>query len=137
VADELIEAYRNTDYRCGVGAHGFTLRIGVRSEPLARLCASTGCASAVFITAYNPFSQTQSDAVNQAAHARLGADLHALGRPVFDGAGADPSGNWPVEPSYLVLGVDLDAAKTLGMQYQQNAIVWMAADAVAVLVLLR
>lgn len=137
VLDELIEAYRNTDYRCGVGAHGFTLRIGVRSEPLASLYASTGCASAVFIAAYNPFSQTQSDAANQAAHARLWADLHALGRPVFDGAGADPAGKWPVEPSYLVLGVDLDAAKTLGTRYQQNAVVWMGEDAVPVLVLLR
>ncbi len=137
VPAEQIEAYRKTDYRCGQGRDALVLRIDVRSDALARLYASVGHSSGVFITAYSPFSQPHSREANEAAHARLGAELKALGRPVIEGAGSDPTGDWPAEKSYFVLGVDPDAAKALGVRYQQNAIVWVGADAIPTLILLR
>jgi hypothetical protein len=72
-----------------------------------------------------------------AAHARFGAELAAAGYRVVEGAGEDPEGRWPAEPSYLVLGMALDAAQEVGRRYGQNAIVWAGADAVPELVLLR
>lgn len=75
--------------------------------------------------------------MNAAAHARLGAELAAAGYRVVEGAGEDPDGRWPAEPSYLVLGMDLEAARELGRRYGQNAIVWAGADAVPELLLLR
>lgn len=137
VQAEQIAAYRRTDYRFGRGLDAVTLHIDVRADALARLYASVGHSSGVCITAYSPFSQPHSREANKAAHARLGAELKALGRPVIEGAGADPTGDWPEEKSYFVLGVDLDAAKSLGLRYQQNAIVWAGADAVPTLILLR
>ncbi len=137
VPEDLIAAYRATEFRCGAGAEAFTLRIGVRSDALVQQFASTGCTSAVFITAYTPFSQPQSEEANRAAQVRLGDELASLGRPVLDGVGADPKGRWPPEPSYLVLGVLLEAAQALGRRYQQNALVWVGADAVPELMLLR
>ncbi len=137
VSAELIAAYRATEYRCGRGREAFVLRIGTRSAEGMELYASTGHTSGVFISACNPFSQPESDEANLAAHVRLGDELALMGRPVLEGAGVDPTGQWLPEPSYLVLGVDLEWAKALGRRYQQNAVVWVGADAVSELVLLR
>ena len=56
---------------------------------------------------------------------------------VFAGAGRDLAGTWPEESSFVVLGLDLDAARALGREFSQNAIVWAGNDAVPRLVLLR
>ena len=74
---------------------------------------------------------------NEAAHECLGTDLRALSARVIEGAGADPSGAWPEEKSFFALGVDLDGARNLGNRYMQDAIVWVGADAVPKLILLR
>jgi hypothetical protein len=42
----------------------------------------------------------------------------------------------PGEPSFLAFGLALEASKTLGKAYEQNAIIWCGADAVPNLVLL-
>lgn len=135
---EKIKAYLDTHYRFGQGIDLITLRIDTHAEALSRLCASSGCACGVFITAYNPLGQSQYINANQAAHARLGIELEALapGR-VIEGAGADPTGEWPEEKSFFALGVDLDAARELGIRYKQDAIVWVGKDAVPRLILLR
>jgi len=44
----------------------------------------------------------------------------------LDGVGEHPSGDWPGEASVLVLGMSLEAVKSLGQRYEQNAIVWLA-----------
>ncbi len=51
--------------------------------------------------------------------------------------GQHPSNSWAGEESFLVFGVSLEAAKALGRRFEQNAIVWSAADAVPQLILLR
>ena len=137
VPAEKIEDYRKTDYRFGEGLGVVTLRIDHRSDELARLYASSGAACGVFVTAYNPFGQVQDIEANEDAHARLGADLRALSIPVIEGAGAHPSGAWPEERSFFALGVDLEAARNLGIRYRQDAIVWVGADAVPRLIMLR
>ena len=42
----------------------------------------------------------------------------------FEGLGQTPSLQWPGEPSYLVLGMSLQAAMALGRKYEQHAIVF-------------
>ena len=59
------------------------------------------------------------------------------GLAYLDGLGQHPSNQWPPEESYLVLGLPLDAAATLCERLEQNAFVWMGADCVPQLVLLR
>ncbi len=93
--------------------------------------------NAAFLPACNPGSEIQSADVNAEAYARLGAELTAAGDHLVQGAGEDPTGVWTAEPSYLVLGMALDAAQEVGRRYGQNAIVWSGADAVPTLVLLR
>lgn len=133
----LIEAYRATLFRCGEGRDAFVLRIGVHSAALEDLYTAVGVSTAAYVTAVNPRSETQSADVNAIAHARLGAELAAAGYRLVEGAGEDPEGRWPAEQSYLVLGMALEAAREAGRRYGQNAIVWVGADAVPELLLLR
>jgi Protein of unknown function (DUF3293) len=137
IPPDKLAAYLATNYRFGHGLDRITLRIDTRSEALKRLYASSGCACGAFLTAYNPMGQAHSLEVNEAAHACLVAELHALAIEVIEGAGADSSGAWPEEKSVFALGVELEVARTLGIRYRQDAIVWVGKDAIPILVVLR
>ena len=67
----------------------------------------------------------------------LANELTDRGLMLIPGAGQHPSNDWPAEESFLVLGLDLEAATTLGVRYQQNAIVWNGPNGIAQLILLR
>jgi hypothetical protein len=136
IPDALLDAYRKTQYRVMKG-EPFTLLVGTRSKELAELLARTGCASAAFITAWNPFSEPAALEANVAALAALKADLEGAGCMMLAGLGEDPEKTVSGEPSFLAVGLSLEAAKALGAKYRQNAIVWADADAVPQLVLLR
>ena len=71
-----------------------------------------GCSA--YLTAWNPGSEPTAQAMNQAAQARLEADLEAAGYPILRGMGVDPAGSWPGEPSVLVLGISRTEAHRLG-----------------------
>ncbi len=65
------------------------------------------------------------------------ADTHYIVHqeaPLVMHIGKHPSNNWPGEVSVLVLGLDLEAAKSLARHYEQHAFVWAAGDGVPVLV---
>ena len=55
----------------------------------------------------------------------------------LEGLGQHPSNQWPGEPSVLILGLSLAAAKVLAEDFEQNAFVWSGAGAMPQLVLLR
>ena len=134
---ETIAAYLRTAYRFGRDAELITLRIDTRSDALAQLYASSGHRCGVFITASNPLGEAHSAAANEAARARLAAELDALKIDAIEGEGVDPGGGWPAEQSFFALGVDLHAARELGARHRQNAVVWAGEDAVPKLILLR
>lgn len=131
-----IKAYRETQYYVAAPAP-FVLQAGVVNEALARVCAQHSANCCAFITASNPYSHLVDEQKNTERQAALARELEQRGLTFFPGIGRHPSGNWPAESSYLVLGLSLDAAKALGAEYQQNAILWCGADAVPELILLR
>jgi hypothetical protein len=137
IPTDKIKAYRDTQYRVAWDGDPFTLMIDTRSEALSRLYATTGQACGVFITAFNPFGQIQSNEANEAAHVRLGNYLRALTPRVIEGVGADPNGAWPEEKSFFALGINLVTARLLGSRVHQDAVVWVGEDAVPQLILLR
>lgn len=114
-----------------------TLLVSQRNEALAALHETAGVQSSAFVTAWNPYSQQCDDKTNGNRQNALADELTKLGLRFVDGIGQHPSGEWPGEPSFLVLGMSLEAAKELGARYDQNAIVWCGRDAVPQLVLLR
>jgi hypothetical protein len=136
IQPETIQAYHETEYRV-TGESSVVLRIGEYNESLSRLYKSNKLDSCAFITACNPCSKSLSDAVNMHRHDELGRDLKRHGLKFFQGDGKHPVGGWPGEASYLILGLSLEAAKALGKEYEQNAIVWCGSDALPQLVLLR
>lgn len=133
---DLIQAYLETEYRV-LGERLMTLRIGEHCPALASLHVGYGVRCSTFVTACNPYSVALDDVPNAARQADLARELMQRELAFVDGVGLHPSGQWPGEASYLVLGPTLDEARLLGVRLEQNAIVWSDADAVPQLILLR
>ena len=134
---DKIQAYLATDYRLGHTPEDIVLTIGQRTERLALLFAGGGVDCGAFLTAYNPRGTIQSDAANARGHAELAALIRERGLRAIEGSGSEEGTHWPVEKSYFALGLQLDAAKEVGRHFDQDAIVWVGADAVPQLILLR
>jgi hypothetical protein len=137
IPTDKIEAYRNTQYCVAWDGDPFTLIIDTRSEALSKFYAITGQTCGVFITAFNPFGQAQSDEANETAHGRLEECLRALTPFIIEGAGINPIGAWSEKKSFLALGINLVAAGPLGLRFRQDAVVWVGEDAIPQLILLR
>jgi len=99
-----------------------TFDIGRPCLPLEGLLRRHEARSAAFITAHNPGSNIMPEIINRRAQQRLRQELEPLG-PLFEGIGA--GADWPVEPSFLVLGIGLEEAKSIGLRYGQNAVIWV------------
>lgn len=137
ISDDLVAAYRSTDYRIQLPGSNITLRIGRYSEPLAGLHAEYAVSSSAFLTAYNPYSKQASPESNMAVQRDLLAELEARDLKWIEGAGRDPSGKWPPEPSVLVLGIEYHAANDLAVKFEQNAFVFADCHAIPQLILTR
>ncbi|MGI4856068.1 MAG: DUF3293 domain-containing protein [Janthinobacterium lividum] len=136
VPADTVRAYLESDYRVA-GALPLVLHVDCPSPALRALHAAHGVTSSVFVTACNPLGQLGDALSNQQRQLALAAALRHLGFAMFDGVGQHPTNGWPGESSFLVLGPDRDAAIDLGVQYEQNAVIWCGEDAVPRLLLLR
>jgi hypothetical protein len=114
-----------------------TLRVDVASAGLALLHEHYRTQCSAFITACNPLGVLVDQAVNAKRQQALAAQVSRQGLRALAGIGQHPTNSWRGEPSLLVLGLGRPAAQALGGQFQQNAIIWIGANAVPELVLLR
>ncbi|CDY79180.1 hypothetical protein BGLT_01874 [Caballeronia glathei] len=121
---ETLAAYRAARYRVFTDPP-VDMRIGETSPAIARLLARHGVETAVFVTAFNPFSHPSSDADNAARQQALAVRLEGLSLATIPGAGLDPLGAWPGEASLLALGADSDVATQLMVEFEQNAVVFV------------
>ena len=131
-----VQAYLETEYRVQ-GEPGFTLRVGQASAELLSAHRRYQADYSAFLTACNPFSEAFDATANAARQSVLAEELARCGLVFLPGIGQHPSNEWPGEESFLVLGLTLEAAKSLGLRFEQNAFVWNGADAVPRLILLR
>ena len=134
---DKIRAYLATNYRLGNTDDDIILNIGKRSERLAIIFANESVHCGAFITAYNPIGATQSDEANELAHAQLAEKIEKLGLAYIEGSGSEEGTDWPAEQSYFALGLALESAKAIGTHFAQDAIVWVGADCIPQLILLR
>ena len=132
----LVTAYRETEYQVTEG-EPFVLKVDEPCPALLGLYRAKNVSCAAFITACNPFSCELTDVENAVRQTELASELKRRSLSYLEGIGQHPSGGWPGEPSFLALGLSLEAAKSLGQTYGQNAIVWCGPEAVPNLVLLR
>lgn len=121
----LERAFRDTVFRAFSGTEVVEFRIDEPPGLIHAVLRQHSADSAAFITAYNPRGVARPSAENERAQARLLAEIDSLGLPRLDGDGADPSGQWPPEPSVLVLGIDEARATELAARYEQAAYVYI------------
>lgn len=137
ISADKIRAYEATDYRIGHSNEDIILNIGKYEPRLLELFKENGVSCGAFLTAYNPQGTKQSEAENNSAHAKLAQDLTDLGLAMIEGSGSEEGTEWPSERSYFALGLPLEGASKIGTEADQDAIVWVGADAVPQLILLR
>ncbi len=131
-----VQAYQETEYQVQSDVP-FTLRIGAANDALLIIHTLHRVDCSAFVTACNPYSQIVSTTDNSVRQRQLADELARRGLNYLPGIGQHPSNNWPGEESFLVLGLNLQAAKKLGAQFEQNAIVWCGASGVPELILLE
>ena len=120
---ELLQAYERAHYAV-FGEPELVIRIGELNPDLDDLIEADGGASAAFITAANPFGESQDEWENKLAMIALSQVLDGK-YPSYSGEGRDPKGEWNAEPSLLVIGITRSEAEDLGRRYDQNAIVFI------------
>lgn len=137
VLDEKINAYSNTNYVVFNEGDQFVLNVGQFSPIVKQIYNKTNRNCAVYITAYNPFGMQEDSQSNLIANNRLYEELKIYASEIYHGAGADPEGLWPPEPSFLAIGVNLQIATIIGKKYRQDAILWVDEAGIPQLILLR
>ncbi|WP_295623343.1 DUF3293 domain-containing protein [uncultured Nitrosomonas sp.] len=137
MAKSLTASYHNTHYQIGTSSDAIVLRIGQHSKPLTKLLETLKQSFAAIISAYNPCSRLVSNETNLIAHELLRNYLNHHAYAMIESLNVDPSGKWPPEKSFFVPGLDLNTARSIGQQFNQNAIVWIDSEAIPRLILLR
>jgi hypothetical protein len=136
ITPDLVAAFRATDFHVH-SQPPFTLNIGKRSPSLADLLDLHKHEGVAFLTAWNPYSQSYTDADNSALQSKLALELTRRSLTFMSGMGQDPLGMWPGEEGFLILGISREDAFELGQTFKQNALVWCGIDAIPQLILLR
>lgn len=136
ISPKLRDAYQRTVFEV-LEPMKFVLRASVPSHELVTLYRQWGHQSAAVVTACNPFSAPQSAEQNRKQMLLLDAQIRAIGLAPLAAAGRDREGKWPPEESLLVLGLDLQPAVRLGVEFGQNAVLWAGSDYIPRIVLLR
>jgi hypothetical protein len=121
LTEELSNAYFGTEFQVFIPNGTITLHGLGLSEELVELHLAYEVSSSAFITAYSPYSQEIEDWVNRENQARLMREA-SRNWHFLPGAGADPKGNWPAEPSILVLGIEPEEAMAIGREFHQHAV---------------
>ena len=140
LSSELLRSYEETQYCVNAATPDqaeFVLRVGEISKPLAAVHKKSGVDCSAFVTACNPWSESLPDSENAMRQASLLQALRVRSLRWLDGIGQHPGNQWPGEPSVLILGLSLAAAKVLAQDFEQNAFLWSGADAKPQLVVLR
>jgi hypothetical protein len=120
----LCGSYEATDYWVDDAPGGpFKIRCGEPSSAVDRLLIELGLDRWVYITACNPWSRRLPDEQNQGRMHELETRLNELPCTVYHGRGVGTAGNWPPEPSLLVLGLSEEQGLDLGLKFGQAAIV--------------
>ncbi len=120
---DLMAAYLKTEYRVQTAGGVTVLGIDQKSDFLERANKMHLTDQCAFITACNPASQLVSDAENEAAMEQMNEEVSERW-PKYFAEGVDPTGTWPPEASYLVMGIDYRDVIELAHKYNQNAFLY-------------
>ena len=136
IKPELIESYQNTLYTSVIG---ITIQVGRPNADLDSILEEGHLGSAVYITAWNPFSEMKSSIDNTIANNSLKEDLlkYVDDKHIIKGIGKDAKEEWPGEESYLVLGISMNEGLLLAKKYCQNAFIYHSVSQASELIIAR
>jgi hypothetical protein len=137
VRSGLVLAYRATDYVVFSDSRAFLIRIGHHSLVIDGLLTKMKTRNGAFITAWNPFSKSQSAGANAYWDRELKGYLSSRGFAFLAGESRGEIGEWPPESSILAFGMSRVQAASIGRRFRQNAIVYVPLGRPAELVMLR
>jgi hypothetical protein len=119
----LWDAYRRTTYLAHTPDGDIRINPGRRSPSLDGVLTERRLREWAYLTAYNPASRRLPEEENVRRQRELVAAVRDLGLAFLEGEGIGADAHWPAEPSILILGIESDAARALGRQFGQLAIV--------------
>lgn len=134
ISAELLEAYRNTLYRCE--DLPIELKISEQSKDANQLMRDLGLRRITVITAWNPESQLLDAADNHAWNQQLRLKIEQLRKPFWEGVNIAIDDSWPTEEAFWVADLSSFERDQLANEYKQNAVVEIEKDGVAMLVLI-
>ena len=120
----LLDAYRRTSFIANTPKGRLGLRVGQRCLELDDLLADQRVTTWGYVTAFNPGSEPLPAEENVARQRELERAVAEVGLTSYPGEGIGDDGQWPPEPSLLVLGIARDDAVRLGLRFGQLAVVY-------------
>jgi hypothetical protein len=117
-----IDSYLAAEYVVHDGGREIVVRIGQSNPELDALLDAHHAHRGIFITAANPRSESQPDAVNHAANDRMRRIFDKRGLVALPHTGRATDDDW-TEPGFFVLDLTRDDALALAAQFDQFAIV--------------
>ena len=134
LSDEVVQELTETDYICYHNPP-FTMNIGEACPGLQKLMAVRNALSVALITPFDPFRRLR-EKQKLVYLLSLKAYLRVCRLSYIDAIGISQhsSKNARGDAGVLVLGMEMEAAKSLSRHYDQHAFVWAASDGVPELV---
>lgn len=120
----LEAAFRATAYRVETPGECFDLRIGQCHPGFDDFLRRQGVSSWGILTACNPGALALPADENLRRQEQLRARLSKLGRLSFAGCNVADDGDWPAEPSRLILQIGEEDLQALAREFAQLAAVY-------------
>ena len=134
-ADSLRSAwesvYARTSYVVQLPAGELPIRIGQTCPVLDAFLRARAVRTWAFVSACNPRSHALCEQENLARHENLLRAAAALGLTCCNGEGRSDAADGPAERGLLITGITEVLALELGLEFEQNAIVFGERDGVA------
>ena len=120
----LAQAYRKTTYAADIAGVTYAIRIGRLHRKLDAQLEVLRSTRWAFVTAWNPQSQRLSARVNRQRHALLTQALDERRIRWHPMHATGDAGDWPTEEGVMALGLSRTAARRLGKEFEQAAVVF-------------
>lgn len=119
-----LKAYLQAIYRVHAPHITFELKVSEKSDSLDALLLNKKTVTWALLTAANPQSELLSEKENAQRNAKLEKLLRQEKYLLFPSENIDPQGAWPVEKSFLVLGISEEQAIQVAKLFNQKALLF-------------
>ncbi|MDC1173606.1 DUF3293 domain-containing protein [Methylophilaceae bacterium] len=136
IEPDLLIAYLSANYHV-YSEQPFIFKVSQYSAELKKLMHKFKKKSAAFITAFNPQSEELNLKENKIRNQQLELEIQRFNFNYIKGDGRCDESDKVGEESYLIFGITQEQSTNLGINYNQNAIIWCSEDARPQLLLIR